>query len=163
MVGGGLLIGLSTFMGADSATEFALLQLVLLLGFVGVAVATALLARDSTRRVWSLALAGSVVWLVGWSWGFHLGLILNVPAGVFGTVAGGLYSAAAVAAFSGRARTVLPPLAMLAAGSFVSAGVAFTDVVFIPQFTFLPFAVAAIVAGVSRLALRTVRETPHQI
>ncbi|MEZ3157034.1 hypothetical protein AB1K56_08905 [Microbacterium sp. BWR-S6Y] len=142
----GIILGLSGFVAGRTAAELSALWVGLSVGFAALVVSM-LTERRSTRGVGGgVALTAAVVWLIGWLWPWTWGLVLWVPFGLFGAIAGLLFGAAAITV-AARDRLAGLRLSLLSAGSLGSSVVAFSDVIFTPPFVFVPLGVAALIAG----------------
>lgn len=144
----GVLLGPSALLDADRAAILVALLAMLFAGFVLFVTSTAVMLWITRGWVNILAVAGAVLWLIGFIWPFSWGQVTWVPWTAFGGIAGVAFAAAAVGAAVAKTTRTSLQLALLSGGSLLSTGIALGSAPFTPQSASLPLALATLAAGV---------------
>lgn len=109
-----------------------------------------------------LIVASTIVWFVCWSWFLTFGLFIPIPLVFWAALAslGYLVSVFALAIKSEFLTAIVP--ALLALGSWTSTGVMAMNPVFAADYTYAPFAIGALGAGIVSTTLAYQRSKLNQ-
>jgi hypothetical protein len=117
--------------------------------FVFIIVGAILASPRSSTVGTSFMIVGSVMWFVGWSWPWYLGMVVPVPFWVWAALAAAAYLVAAIAYIQRPDTAAGISSGLLFVGSLGSMIPPLLSPIFIPNYVYVPFGVGAVGAAVA--------------